>query len=336
MPLISMIMPVYNSEKYVAAAIDSILSQDFEDFELLLVDDGSKDNSGIICDGYATKDARIKVFHIPNGGMCHARNFAIKKAMGDYIGFADNDDNVLPGLFSRINQIYQETPYTLDAFCFGRYAYRYSPEGVLTRKIEAKPKETKSYSQFNTEAFLTWNYSDGVWCRMYRREFLIQNSIQFDESLKHGAEDILFNCAVAKYIKSAAFISESFYIWMSRSTHSTSMSSISNDTLEGLKKGLAEKEGLIKQYSLETDKQFETNYFFGAFIFHVLQLRYKERPSYKNELPLYVGLSDLYEPHVHHITANCLPVPERLAWIFFTNKRYRLLYALICCSRIIK
>ena len=95
-PKISVIVPVYNVEKYLRRCIDSILAQTFSDFELLLIDDGSKDSSGEICEEYAGKDARIRVFHRQNGGVSTARNLGIDKAKGEWIYFVDSDDVVLP------------------------------------------------------------------------------------------------------------------------------------------------------------------------------------------------------------------------------------------------
>lgn len=93
-PKISVIVPVYNTEKYLCRCIDSILAQDFTDFELILVDDGSKDKSGLICDEYAPKDNRVKVYHKENGGVSSARNLGLDKAQGEFITFIDSDDYV--------------------------------------------------------------------------------------------------------------------------------------------------------------------------------------------------------------------------------------------------
>ena len=94
---ISIVIPVYNTETYLPACLDSILSQDFTDFEVLLVDDGSKDGSGAICDAYAGKDRRVRVFHQENGGVSSARNLALEQAGGDWICFIDSDDRLVPG-----------------------------------------------------------------------------------------------------------------------------------------------------------------------------------------------------------------------------------------------
>ena len=101
-PKISVIVPVYNVEKYLRRCIDSILSQTFSDFELLLIDDGSKDKSGEICDEYAAKDARVRVFHKENGGVSSARNLGLDNAKGDWITFSDSDDELLPDAFEAV------------------------------------------------------------------------------------------------------------------------------------------------------------------------------------------------------------------------------------------
>ena len=92
MPKLSVIVPVYNTEKYLRECIDRILAQTFTDFELILVNDGSTDGSGAICDGYAEKDSRIQVIHQTNGGITVARKSGVRAACGEYVTFVDSDD----------------------------------------------------------------------------------------------------------------------------------------------------------------------------------------------------------------------------------------------------
>lgn len=99
MPLLSIIIPVYNVEKYLSHVIESILSQTFSDFELILIDDGSTDNSGALCEQYAKKDNRIKVIHQVNQGQAIARNYALDIVKGEYIGFVDSDDYIHPKMY---------------------------------------------------------------------------------------------------------------------------------------------------------------------------------------------------------------------------------------------
>ena len=98
-PTISVIVPVYNAEKYLHRCIDSILAQTFTDFELLLIDDGSKDNSGKICDEYVDMDSRVRVLHKENGGVSSARNMGLDHARGEWITFVDSDDWIEPTMY---------------------------------------------------------------------------------------------------------------------------------------------------------------------------------------------------------------------------------------------
>ena len=117
-PSISVIVPIYNSDKYLQRCIDSILSQDFEDFELLLIDDGSTDNSGDICDKYAEKDMRVRVFHKKNGGVSSARNLGIENAKGEWVVFIDSDDWVD---ITMLEKLYKNAVVTLNNSMFLAY-----------------------------------------------------------------------------------------------------------------------------------------------------------------------------------------------------------------------
>ena len=104
MPEIRVIVPVYRAEAYLHACIDSILSQTFSGFELILVDDGSPDNCGAICDDYAARDSRVRVIHQENQGQAAARNHALAAAKGDWVCFVDSDDAVHPQMLERLRQ----------------------------------------------------------------------------------------------------------------------------------------------------------------------------------------------------------------------------------------
>ena len=116
MPLFSIIIPVYNVEKYLNKCVDSVLNQTFTDFEVILVDDGSTDNCPAICDSYAEKDKRVKVIHKPNGGLINARKSGLEIADGNYIGFVDSDDWIEPEMYE----------------LFANMIKKYSPDMVLS------------------------------------------------------------------------------------------------------------------------------------------------------------------------------------------------------------
>ncbi len=109
MPYLSIIVPVYNVEKYICKCLDSILCQTFTDFELILVDDGSNDDSGAICDAYAKKDERIIVIHRSNGGLSAARNTGIKYANGVFVAFVDSDDYIAPDMYEKCINVSKQT-----------------------------------------------------------------------------------------------------------------------------------------------------------------------------------------------------------------------------------
>mgnify|MGYP003408173130 CR=1 FL=1 len=102
MPKISIIVPVYNTERYLSKCIDSILSQSFTVFELLLINDGSKDNSGTICDQYAVNDSRVRVFHKENGGVSSARNLGLENARGEWVTFVDSGDWIARTMYRNV------------------------------------------------------------------------------------------------------------------------------------------------------------------------------------------------------------------------------------------
>lgn len=188
----SIIMPVYNSEKFLAKAIDSVLAQSYTNFELILIDDGSKDGSPQICDEYEAKDSRVRVIHKENGGICKGRNLGISIAKGEYIGFMDNDDIVESDMLQECYNLIKE--HNADWVKFGKR------EIMLFEEKEIGCKETDfSYKVYDSEALkksLLKLRNQGamtfVWDSFINREKLINSGLQFDERFPLGNEDIDF------------------------------------------------------------------------------------------------------------------------------------------------
>ena len=120
---VSIIVPVYNIENYIRVCVESILAQTYESFELILVDDGSKDNSGILCDEYAAIDSRVKVIHKENGGVSSARNTGLQQAKGKWIMYVDGDDWIEPDMIESLIEAAKATEADL---VFGDYM-KYGP-----------------------------------------------------------------------------------------------------------------------------------------------------------------------------------------------------------------
>lgn len=180
MPIISIIIPVYKVEKYLRECLDSILNQTYTDWEALLIDDGSPDNSGAICDEYAAKDSRFRVFHKTNGGVSSARNMGIVKAQGDYITFVDSDDKLLPNTLDVCMGVIEKNDLDLLQFGFTRfYDCVYGGDS------------DQQYTVLTSQEFFNIKHNVCVGGGVFSRNVLVDNNILFREGMKL-AEDQLF------------------------------------------------------------------------------------------------------------------------------------------------
>ena len=202
MPTITVIVPVYNTEKYLYRCIDSILAQTFTNFELLLIDDGSNDASGQICDEYTTKDNRVRVFHKKNGGVSSARNLGLDNAIGKYIMFVDSDDYMMPGMLEVMLSALESKKADL----------------VVCGTMETgggywRPVADVDYSinQLN-DHFVTLLHTELLsppWNKILKKKII--GNIRFSEDISFG-EDLLFNIQYLKKCETISFIKEApFY-----------------------------------------------------------------------------------------------------------------------------
>lgn len=196
MVLVSVVMPIYNAEKYLAQAIESVLNQTLKEFELILVNDGSTDRSAEICEAYAKKDERIQLIHQSNGGICAARNAGLKVATGEYLAFIDNDDVYLPDLLEENYQLAKK--HNADILKYGNQYIKhkkFSPNGIcasgeLNEKsllIIQKENLSESYRRLNDADLLVY-----VWDGLFKTELIKEHQIKFDTSFKYGHEDRVF------------------------------------------------------------------------------------------------------------------------------------------------
>lgn len=163
---ISVIVPVYKVEEYLPRCVDSILAQSYENLEVILVDDGSPDGSGAICDDYAQKDSRVKVIHKTNGGLSSARNAGIEAARGEYLAFVDSDDWLEPDAYSRMMAVMKA--YQVKLVCAGRY----DVDGqTLEKTVGLCPaKEEKIPSETLAGRIFRWDGCDSSACdKLYHR-----------------------------------------------------------------------------------------------------------------------------------------------------------------------
>lgn len=170
-PLLSVIVPVYNVENYLSRCVDSILNQTYPHMEVILVDDGATDTSGMICDGYAEKDSRVKVIHKENGGLSSARNAGLDICQGEYVAFVDSDDWIEADAYEKMLALAKEMDVKL--VCAGRY-------DVSDRTGEKKvglcpPKTERISSEELVGRIFTWNQCDSSACDKLYHRTLLQN-----------------------------------------------------------------------------------------------------------------------------------------------------------------
>ena len=203
MPEISIIVPVYKVEQYLPRCIDSILAQTFTDFELLLIDDGSPDNCGKICDEYAAKDARIRVFHKENGGVSSARNLGLDNACGKYIGFVDSDDVVSPWFLETLRRYADESTVPICDYS------RFKDEVTFERPISETVGQIPSSSYMDSSAIFSI-----IWNKLFPAEAV--KKARFQSGIKNG-EDTLFAYEVLSCEKYRfAYIKEALYGYFDR------------------------------------------------------------------------------------------------------------------------
>lgn len=219
-PKISIIVPVYNVEKYIHRCIDSLLNQTIEEIEIILVDDGSLDDSGVICDTYAQTENRIKVIHKKNQGLGYARNSGLEMANGEFIGFIDSDDFIDSTMYN--NLYYFAKKHLLDtAFSAG---FKFYNNGTIKEKPEV-PKESFWLRKEIKKSFIpdiigaSPNHSSDVKyamsvCRgIYSLKQIRENNIKFVSERDYLSEDILFNLDYLAHSKNIGMMSECYYYY---------------------------------------------------------------------------------------------------------------------------
>ena len=224
MSKISIVVPVYNVSKYLDECIDSILKQSYEDFELILVDDGSKDNSFEICQAYQEKDARVKAFSKPNGGVSTARNFGISKATGKYITFIDSDDyvasNYCEALFNHISENVDMVVLGLQkAYSNGRIVpinHRFSAGKYAFNDILEKIVDDGTLSGF------TFHSSCAI---LYKLDIINNLQLKFREDIKFN-EDGLFNTEYVLKTKCSVYVDYKQYVYFYRTNLESATSSV--------------------------------------------------------------------------------------------------------------
>lgn len=281
--MISIIVPIYNSSKYLRRCLDSILIQTFLDYELILINDGSTDNSGQICDDYAKQDERIKVFHKINEGVSAARNLGISKALGEWICFVDSDDVVYSNYLEDFQS--KDVVENVDIIIQG-LVKKYDDSEHLLHFENQVIKGDNYYKLFEELKIFDYGYAVA---KLFKTNIIRDNDLSFPKNISL-AEDLLFLLTYIHYCKTLHFVDKENYIYF-----------IQEGTLSNTKKKPIEYFNRYFQYK-NILKQFYKPVF--------NQLAHKQYQSLGQSLgaALYVSIESLYGNYA-------LPRKQRLMYL---------------------
>lgn len=221
---VSIIIPVYNVQAYLRQCVQSVLAQTYHDMEIVLVDDGSTDSSGALCDALAAEDERIHVVHKPNGGLSDARNVGLQHATGEYIAFLDGDDVWLErdGLRQMMVSAEQSAADILLFQCVDIYPHRKQPR----REYDIEYINTHTAQEVFDKLVRTQAFNMSACFQLIRRDLLIKNEVYFEKGLL--SEDIDWSLRLWRYVQHVQAVNIPMYGYQHRSESITTSYSIRN------------------------------------------------------------------------------------------------------------
>lgn len=213
-PLISIIVPCYNVERYLADCVESVINQTYSNWELILVDDGSKDSTPVLCDTYAEYDDRIKVIHKVNGGLVSARNAGYDVVTGNWMTYLDSDDWVSLDMIEKLTHVLQKY-HNLDLifWCMVQELGNKTIEGKWNWSQYTSGKVYNKQQNIRLSSYVL-NYNSGLSdavCKLYRTEWCKKNGIFHNPLLKQGEESVDFVMRAFYYADNSFFLNEPFY-----------------------------------------------------------------------------------------------------------------------------
>ena len=211
---VSIVVPVYNVQKYLRQCLDSIVNQTLKEIEIICVDDGSTDKSGEILDEYAEKDSRVRVIHKDNSGYGHSMNIGFDAARGEYIGIVESDDYADADMFENLYKIAHEDQ--LDVVKSGFYFYYSIPEErnekieIVSNILANKTFCPSTYFESKMEMVELFNIKPTIWSAIYRKGFIRENQIRFLETPGASFQDAGFNFKVLAMAKKIQLVKEAY------------------------------------------------------------------------------------------------------------------------------
>ena len=222
---VSVIVPIYQVEAYLPRCLDSILAQTFTDYELILVNDGTKDGCPAIMQAYADRDSRIRQLHKENGGLSSARNSGLDVARGEYIAFVDSDDYVSPDWLSDIVRAADETGAQQVLYNYALVVDDREQDAYLSFEDETIDVDRLGLANYFYRYWMPYKHGQEAWSKLYRRSVIEENGLRFAPNKEVFAEDTLFSAMYLMHTHTIAALSKPYVCYVQR-----------GDSLMGMKK----------------------------------------------------------------------------------------------------
>ena len=329
MPKISVIVPVYKAEKYLPQCVESILGQTFSDLELLLIDDGSPDRSGAMCDEYARQDPRVRVIHKENGGVSTARNAGLDAAAGDYITFVDSDDYIDACMYEKMIAEAERGAELIMCDCMKEYPGR---KELYTHDIrggfyDRQQLETEYFPHLLMMENVEYPATISNWLLLFRRELAEQ--VRYLEGVRYS-EDLLFGAQLVYKAQSFCYLKGMAYYHYRMNDQSATHRFVPdkwNDYLQ-LHHGIREAFGGCKDYNF--GHQIDLCLLFFLYnsvgdILRINQLPRKEKVKMIHSILKTETVVDMFS----HLKIGCLLINRKQKMITWLYKK-RLAIGLLC------
>ena len=213
---VSVIVPVYQVEAYLAKCLDSILAQTFTDFECILVDDGTKDDCPRIMADYAARDGRIRCIHKENGGLSSARNAGLDIARGEYIAFVDSDDTVEPTMLADAVAAAERAGAQLVVYNYRLVTEAGAQGAYLPMRDETLDLDQMGLSNYFYRYWMPYVHGQEAWCRLYRRDIIENHLLRYAPNDEVFAEDTLFSAMYLMHVHTLAALAKPYVNYLQR------------------------------------------------------------------------------------------------------------------------
>ena len=290
-PKVSVVVPVYNVEKYLKRCLNSLVNQTLKDIEIVIIDDGSTDNSPNICDEYAKQDQRIKVIHKDNQGLGFARNTGLKEVSGEYVGFVDSDDFVEVDTYEKLYTLAKKENVdmiTCNYFSFNSTNKEKQRVCTISDNKIVLGEDLKKLACQLVGKDPRKNEDDigmSVWKNLYSTKFLKENNYNFCSEREFVSEDAIFDLSVVTNMNKVLLITDSFYSYCVNGSLTLS-STFRESKFEEYKKLYLKEAQLLEKYNYyESGKYYIATTFLGNIRAHIKQLVRSEL-SKKEQLDL--------------------------------------------------